>query len=252
MKISYLLITALAFASCSPQTKDSNIVSEDIVIVNCGARNRLDISKMLDVISSLNPRVVALDINFRELRDPYQDSLLIVELGKCKNLVMSSIIDNYSGENDTTYSQLTGTLPEFLTNAKIGFTNAILENDELGTLKRFSCYENVNGLTMYHFAIRTAMTFDSLKVSRFLADKKRIIDVNYKGDETVFKTFSDDDILEKKVKRTDIEERIVLIGYLGPSDEDKFFSPLNKEKQHFKPDMYGVVYLANVIVQILK
>lgn len=252
MKIGYILLITLTFASCNFRTRDSKIVSDDVVIVNCGVRSRLGISKILDVISHLSPRVVAIDLNFREKRDNYQDSLLMLQLNECENLVMSSIIDNYWGEKDTTYSELTGTLPEFLTNAKVGFTNAILDNDEFLTLKRFSSYERVKGLTMYHFAVTTAMSFDSIKTIHYLKDKPRIIEVDYEGDENSFKTFSDDDVLGKEIDKKDFEDKIVLIGYLGPHDEDKFFSPLNKKEQPHKPDMYGVVYLANVIVQILE
>lgn len=242
--------------SCSVQQKQ-NLASRDIVIVNCGVYDRLGIANMLEVISDLNPKVIAVDINFAELKNHYQDSLLIARLSNCDNLVMSSIIDDYQGDTDTTYSELTGTIPEFLTNAKIGFTNAVLEDDSVWTLKRFSFFEKINDWTMYHFAVRTAMSFDSLKTIKYLKDKPKIIEVKYKGDEKVFKVFSYKEVLGKTLNKRDLEGKIVLLGYLGPfegykgPDEDKFFSPLNKGTQPLEPDMYGVVYLANVVTQIL-
>ena len=48
--------------------------------------------------------------------------------------------------------------------------------------------------------------------------------------------------------------KIVLLGYLGPSDEDKHFTPIRivEEYPEDKPDTYGLVIIANEIRTILE
>lgn len=42
----------------------------------------------------------------------------------------------------------------------------------------------------------------------------------------------------------------MIVGYLGPTDHDKFVTPLAKNRN--KPDMYGMEILANIICQVLE
>ena len=256
-KIFLVFLLAIA-ASCECQTKD-DAANDELVIINIGKRYRLGIAQEIAIINSLAPKVVALDTYFPNEKDQYSDSLLISTLNTCKGLVMMSLIKEYTGKNDVSYNELDGSLPKFLANSKIGFANSILENDQFQTLKRFSIYEKVNNLTIYHFAVRASMEYDSLKTMEFISGKPRVIDVEYIGDEKMFKTFSDFDVFNGKVRREDIEGKIVLFGYIGPYegytgdyDEDKFFSPLNGRMPPYKPDMYGVVFHANIIAQILR
>jgi CHASE2 domain-containing sensor protein len=56
--------------------------------------------------------------------------------------------------------------------------------------------------------------------------------------------------LNGNITKKDIEGKIVMFGFLGPGNEDKFFSPLNTNPN--EPDMYGLEYLANVVAQVLE
>ncbi|QLH32792.1 MAG: CHASE2 domain-containing protein [Cyclobacteriaceae bacterium] len=48
-----------------------------------------------------------------------------------------------------------------------------------------------------------------------------------------------------------IKDKIILVGYLGPSDDDKFMTPLKYDTKSLSPYMYSTEILANVIEQIL-
>jgi CHASE2 domain-containing sensor protein len=165
---------------------------------------------------------------------------------------MLSVIQNYSGGEIIDYQQFDfGSLPEFVPiRAKTGFGNAILENDEVGTLKRFSVYEKVSGKIEYHFAVAVALEFDSATAKSFVNKNPKVIDVNYKSGKRKFRQYLATDILSNKTKKTDMADQIVLIGVLAPGTEDKFFTPLNSNRN--EPDMYGLEYLANVVAQILE
>jgi len=257
-KIFFICLLGVSAISCKSQVTRATD-KYDIVIINIGKRFRVGIAKEISLINSFDPKVIALDIYFKDQENPYSDSLLISTLGSCKNLIMTSFIDQYSNGNGKSYNQLTGSLPKFLANSKIGFANNILENDQFQTLKRFSIYEDVDGEIIYHFALRAAMEYDSLRTMKFIQGKPRVIDVDYVGGEKMFKTFSDFDVFDGKVTKKDIEGKIVLFGYLGPYDgydeaidEDRFFSPLNAKVEPYKSDMYGVVVHANIIAQVLR
>lgn len=241
-----LVVFIVCVSSCN-----SNKKVDDIVIIDVADFGREIIAKEIAIIDSLSPKVIALDLQFSVKRDPYQDSILRLSLNRCDNLIMMSVIkDDYNGA-DIQYLELTGSIPEFLSNAKTGFANVILEDDEFQTLKRFSIAEKVNGKLEYHFSVRTAMEFDSLRTMSFIKSNPKIVDVNYFGDAKAFKIFSAHDVLNKKVTAADIEGKIVLFGTFSPHDNDIFFSPLNNRKKPYKSDMHGVVYLANIVAQIL-
>lgn len=255
----YIFWSLAALTMCCKSQGTINSVTDEIVIVNIGKRFRVGVVNEIAIINSLAPKVIALDLYFASQENPYSDSLLSATLSSCKNLVMMSLIQGYAGDTVKSYDQLFGTLPQFLHSSKIGFANSILDEDEFNTLRKFSIHEEVSGETIYHFAIRAAMEYDSLKTMKFIQDRPRVIDVDYIGNEKVFKTFSDFDVFDGKVTREDIEGKIVLFGYLGPYDgydkaidEDRFFSPLNPRIEPYKSDMYGVVVHANIIAQVLR
>jgi CHASE2 domain-containing sensor protein len=249
--IKYFLLPTilLMFLSACGQ----NSITDKIVVVNIHNYDRDGIAKQIQNVRALNPKVIALDIQFSSRKDKRVDSVLRATLESCDNLVMASVMRNYTHE-DIDYLDTLGCEPYFLTNARTGFINAILEDDTFRTLKRFSIKEKVNGKIEYHFAVRTAMTFDSLKTMNFIKDKPKIIDVAYQKDQSKIKVISALDALKGNLKRKDIEDKIVIFGtfWIFEDDPDIFVSPLNKETERYRPDMWGVMYLANIVAQVLE
>jgi len=247
MKPSSFFFIAIVL-SCNSQT-----VERDIVLINVENLDRAGIADEITTINSFDPKVIAIDLQFSSHTEYDKDTRLIQAFDKCNNLIMVSIIEDYNGEDVVYTNGFTfGSLPVYLINAQTGFANTILEKDEHQTLKSFSIVENMDGFNEYHFGVRTAMAFDSLKTMAFVKDNPRIIDIDYQSGKRKFKTFSASDVFNKKVTRKDIEGKIILIGYVGPTDEDKFFSPFNKRAKPNKPDVYGLEYYAYVITQVLK
>lgn len=243
-KIISLYILFIINFSCKSQVAD-----QDIVLVNVGNLDRAGIANEIMIINQLNPKVIAIDLEFSKDTEYTKDLRLMQALDNCKNLVMISVIENYTGE-DIEYKGFTfGSLPNFLTNAKTGFGNTLLR-DEQDILMRFSLWEKVSGRTEYHFSIKTAMAYDSVKSINFVNSRPKIVDVDYKNGTRRFRTFLPSEILNKEINRINIEGKIVMLGFLGPGNEDKFFTPLNKNPN--EPDMYGLEYLANIVAQVLE
>ncbi|MFZ6008715.1 MAG: CHASE2 domain-containing protein [Bacteroidota bacterium] len=243
VNFSLLLLTTVV--SCKSQ-----IFEPKIILVNVQGTDRAGYAKVIDKIDSLRPRVVSIDLQFSEYTEYEKDTRLFQALDNCDNLVMISVIEDYTGEAEEYVRFTYGSQPIFLMNAVTGFGNTILEQDELLTLKRFSTFEKVSGSVEYHFSIRTAMKFDSLKTIEFVNNNPRIIDIDYAGGNREFKKLKWTDFAGGKVLEDDIAGKIVMIGFLGPGDIDKFFTPLNTKKE--RPDMYGIECLANIVAQVLE
>lgn len=244
VKLIFVLFIGIQL-SCSSQIAENNIV-----LIGVDTLDREGISKVISIVNGLKPQVIAIDVQFVNETDHKKDWSLFNELTKCKNLIMGSAIWNYTGK-DLTYDRFFNeTEPQFLINAKTGFTNAIFTNDKHHKLIKFSSHEKVNGNLQYHFSIAVAMAFDSLKAVHFVKNSPKVVDIDFRNGKRKFKTFPSSDILGRKLTFEDIEGKIVMLGFLGPGDEDKFFTPLNTKSD--VPDMYGLEYLANVTAQILE
>jgi len=245
-KMVYFLLFALIGISCHKQSAE-----EQFVLINVDTLDRVGIAEELNYINTLKPKLVALDIQFSRDTDAYKDSVLISALRKTRNLFMISIIDDYDNGSKDEYERFgLGSLPVFLVGAKTGFANTVIEEDILRTQSRFSTHEYVAGNTEYHFGVRVAMSIDSLRAIRFVENNPRTVYVDYKNGDRRFKMFNSPDVLGRRVSMQDIEGKIVMLGFLGPGNEDKFFTPLNTNPD--EPDMYGMVYLAHVAAQVIE
>lgn len=107
MTKNLLLLILLLITACS---KDS--ITDKIVIVNIQNYDRRGIAEQILNIRSLNPKVIALDVQFSTLKDRVVDSLLRAALLSCDNLVMASLIGNYTHQ-DIEYQDTLGLRPLF-------------------------------------------------------------------------------------------------------------------------------------------
>jgi len=222
-----------------------------IVLINIEQLDRLGLADEINAIRALGPKVIALDINFVDLKGEH-DASVVSALRSCQTLVMPSTVvenDDHPIRIDSK-SHLIFSTPNVYT----GFTDCVLEEDDLQTLKMVTLWEKIQetGEEEFHFSVQVVMLFDSLKTMHFVNTHAKRIDVDYKRGLRKFKQFSANEVLNGVGKRADVEGKIVLLGFLGPGNEDKFFTPLNTRIEPYEPDMYGVEFLANIVAQILE
>lgn len=246
MRIACFLLCAVVVMSCRRQIG----AEREIVLVNADTLDRVGIAAELGRINALNPKLVAIDFQFSQDADARKDTILLHALKNTRNLFMVSVIDDYSGKAPAYKQFAPGSLPVYLATAKTGFANTILDENEMRTLSRFSTHEYVAGNIEYHFGLRIAMAVDSLQAMRFVGRNPRTVKVDYRNGERRFKVLNAADVLDNKVSRKDIEGKIVMLGFMGPGYEDKFFTPLNKNPD--EPDMYGLEYLAYIVAQVME
>ncbi|MBS1977537.1 MAG: CHASE2 domain-containing protein [Bacteroidetes bacterium] len=145
---------------------------------------------------------------------------------------------------------LLSSLKFFPSHAKTGFVSEKGENGWPQT-KRFNTYqkEAFTDQIEYHFSVSTAMCYDSIRAARFVENQPKEVNIDYRNGRR-FAKFSAREVLRGRVSKEDIEGKIVMFGFLGPGDIDKFFTSLNSDPGH--PDMYGVEILANIVAQVLE
>jgi len=229
--------------SCHSQSIENNII-----LINTGPYNKGTIAKLISKVNAFNPKVISLDIAFPYYDGSNDDINLSTTLDRCNNLVMATTIES---DESGVYFALTSSGQFTPVNKKTGFVSAQVEKDQVEIPKQFMVWQkDFNEDIEYHFSIRTAMSFDSLKTMSFLKNNPQTVDVNYKNGKRKFKTFSASDVLNGKLTKKDIEGKIVMLGFLGPGDQDKFFTPFNINPN--EPDMYGLEYLANIVAQVLE
>ncbi len=239
-----LLLIAIALR-CNSQHAESHLV-----LINVDSLDRGGIATLIHIINEFEPKTIAIDLQFVNNSEYTKDWSLFNELSKCKKLVMSSLIGNYTGEDIEYKRFVEESQPQFLINAKTGFTNIIPEQDEFSTLRRFSTKEQINTKIEYHFAIRVAMEYDSIKAINFVRNNPKVVYVDFKNGQRNFKRLTSEDVISRRINPDEIKNKIIMIGFLGPGQEDKFYTPLNKDTG--EPDMYGLEYLAYIVAQVLE
>jgi CHASE2 domain-containing sensor protein len=244
MKILKIIVLIITGYSCASQGTNN-----DIVLINTDTLSRKDIAAVIVAINKFNPKVIAIDLQFPGHKEYSHDLSLLLAFEECKNLVLPSVIKDFNGLENGYASFANRSSPIFLLHAKTGFVNTILEGDDLMTLKRFSTHETVGVNVEYHFGVRVAIVYDSLRAMNFVRSNEKILNINYRKENGGFKKISYSDIVHNKVSLHDIDGKIVMLGFLGPGYDDKFFTPLNLNPS--EPDIYGVEYLANIVAQVL-
>lgn len=220
-------------------------VSNDIIIVNIKHENRYQIAKAIDMVSSHNPKVIGLDIIFKDLKNSYYDSILKGSFSNSDNLVFSFYYDGDNKIENHPYFRLN--------DYNEGFINVELENQN-SVIRDFVGFRNDS----FSFASKIAMAsgYSGEKNVKNILQSR--IPINYFGNLDSFLTFDIEEILSSNTIPT-LNNAIVLFGYLGtptgnPYDiEDKHFTPLNEKfVGRSTPDMHGVVIQANIIKMLIQ
>jgi len=215
-------------------------VFKDVIIVNVKQSDRFTIAQAIEKVQEQYPKVIGLDVVFRDLKNPFVDSILKKTLHKHSNIVTS-----YFLENDSVISNHN----DFKSDKDIeGFINMNLPNQD-AVVRDFI---GVKDAELYSFATQLALESGKLKEENLLKLKDRI-PINYKGNQSSFLSFDIDELLELESIPA-MQNAIVVFGYLGTPTgnkfdiEDKLFTPLNeKYVGRSTPDMYGVVIHANIV-----
>lgn len=225
-------------------------VSRDIIVVNIDQRERYELFELLNHIQKQNPKVIGLDVIFREEKDDFIDSLLAVQTGRENVVQAKAFID---GRWQYDYWLDDSELPE------LGYTNINFESTD-NVIRSFEAVKTINGSTHYSLALAVAKKYlrDNDRLESHI--QKRLSKPNYIryiGNSESFLSLSYDEVMSSETIEV-MKDKIVLLGYTGMPHfsttdvEDKFFTPLNEISAGKSiPDMFGVLIHANIINMML-
>jgi CHASE2 domain-containing sensor protein len=241
-------LTDIYFSQLMEEKVDTNIV-----LINIGELNRVEISKVIQKIATAKPKVIGVDVLF----DAHNKDTIGIELLKKvakehkEKMVwamtkQSSIINNlyidFGKENS-------------------GFIDLITNESRTEPVRFFKPIEEVNGDEVVSFATAVSNKWDKSS-EEFLKNRTSSVEfINYFGNQESFYQIEGISILDSQNGNNlnaVISNKIVLLGFLGSGKfnrlddlRDLFYTPMNKtlfSRSH--PDAYGVVIHANIIRMI--
>lgn len=256
-------VNDIDFTDLFYQYKSYPKADDTIVIVNIGYKNRAELAEMIKIISSNEPKVIGGDIFFDQEADTLDvigTSLLSNQIRSINNLVLASA---YLGKTDDGVGITARQSPMIREYIKEGIVNLNIATDdpEYGTVRSFRPVTHINEAKYLSFGFLVASFLDSTVLNHANEGEMMIRWYGYGNrnayNQRIFKTFEAHQITSGEYEKSDIQGKIVLLGFLGEKVGDYvpgeiFFTPLNKKMiGRSLPDMYGVEVHANIIKMIV-
>lgn len=246
-------LTDLVFS----QLREDQSPDTNIVLVNIAHLSRAEIGQQVAILNEYKPKVIGLDVFFRQKKDFEDDIQLIMALSQVENLVMvSELVDPTEGGN--CFDSITTSHPQFNQFAKNGFANMLTAAESYKTTRNFVPQHCVADSSVLGFGPKIANIFRPGSVQPLLDRDNEFEIINWKGNHNKFFRLDAHEVLNREIDLGFIKDKIVLLGYMGtyylgePSLEDTFYTPMNKHTgSKTFPDMYGVTVHANIISMIL-
>ncbi len=242
--IPFWLLTLLLFANCNhvePTVNIARSIDEDIVLVNIEDGDREFISRILLKIDSLKPLAVGINVFFRDRKSTYEDSALAHALHTMKNDILSYKLNDLNERNGShkMFSQLV---------SGQGFLNY---GDDFIT--RIAPLPEIDNQLHESFALKIIRTWQPDFKQGFKVNQH--IPMNYQRTLEHFTRINGSELLDIPISKCDLPDKVFLVGYTGPGNEDKYHTPLHFQYDNLKPgepDTYALVIIANQIRTILE
>lgn len=254
--ISDIELTDLYFNIFKDNRKD---IDTNIVLVNFGDMNRLEIANTVKIINKYSPKVIGIDAFFSKPSILRVDDVVDTIFSNTKNLVLVSLL--HSKEPDSfTDTSTTVIPPYFNNNISHGYAN-LKEDRAYRTIRNYRPTIQIGNKKYPSFAARIVQLYSTELYDNLLNLGNSEEVINYIGKRNKFYNISAEKILKEQQKFNFLKNKIVLLGYIGNKNsvinqndnEDKFYTPLNKKYiGRGRPDMYGVVIHANIISMIIR
>jgi CHASE2 domain-containing sensor protein len=241
--LKLFVFSLIVLTSCHPPIEDNQIV-----IVNCGKLGRKKISREIKLINEYGPKVLGVDVRFSKDSGNVDDDL-IPELNKCKNLVMVQDLLDFD-DKEQTYKNHKISAAKFTKNARTGFGNIFTDEDSL--VSYFDLYENYSYYRIRSFGLQVALLADSIKARKFESlEADNIVKINFTEKAHRFRVIQPEELFNKTVDLNSLKDKIVLFGYVGDDEEDRFFLKGEGWFPWSTTPIYGVTVHANIISMIL-
>ena len=224
----------------------NKIYDGSLVLINVENRKREEIAYLIQRLEEGKPKVIGLDIIFRNKIDtaPKADEILKETFAQYNNIVypyIATFNNSLAETRNDAYFQTKSS----------SFVNLVGEDPTFSTIRYF--YPVYNNVPAFTSAI--LQMYDSSEAAASLQKGQRKTEIRYYGNIQNFKYQTFAEVMDISFKTESLKDKIILVGYMGHADgtsglidEDRFFTPLNPRlsgRSH--PDMYGTVMHANIL-----
>lgn len=197
MALKDFQLTDYAFS----QVRETPDVDERIILVNIGTLDRRGIAQEIQILNSLNPRVIAYDgffncegnlrdsVNCPALLDTLGNLMLANAIAESKNFVLGTKLlqtAKYRNIDIAFYDSLEQSDPIFIQTSNVheGFvslpTDATYQDDVKLCRTIFPKWD-LNGKELLAFSVQVANQYDSTKARKFLARDNEEEVINFRG-----------------------------------------------------------------------
>lgn len=216
-------------------------LDEDIVLIGVGDSTRTQIAALLLDIEKCSPAVVGIDIIFAQEKQSLEDSALCSAFENLKNDILAWVITS-SGKRIRCIEKV-----RKFADAE-GYLNFHIRE---GISSHFVPITNLDDSVYESFALKIFKKWRPDFKYDFAPDQS--IPILFQRTLKQYYYFVQKDLLDSNVCNF-LKNKIVLVGNLGPGNEDKHYTPIrsNDKDQEGKPDTYGLVIQANAIRTILE
>lgn len=214
---------------------------QEIVLFNTADIGRGEIAHLLSQIDSCGPLLLGIDVLLLDDGKLSDDTLLESVLEKIDNDVLAYQFDS-SGKPEAPLGRF---------RKKVTGEGYINLEEGNGLIDHFTPLRKENGVTYESFALRVVKQWKP-SFEYGLAPNKPI-EIYFKKSQEDFNYFERPNLEEVSVREI-LRNKIVLVGYLGPRENYKLFTPLRSRLnvEANQPDTYRLVVLANAIRTLLE
>lgn len=235
--------TLIFFGQCRNKysVELTNLIDQEIVLINIEEGDRAFLANLLLSIDSCKPALIGIDVLFSGEKDRIQDSILLNALKAVQNDILIYFLDS-NGKPEKSHRKFSS----------------------LATEEGLAIVEKPGGLSSHIIPIRTIdgdlhELFPLKIIKHWKPGFKHSLKTNQSIPIHFTRTLDqylhvNGSEIKSNSQQFDLKDKIVLLGYIGPTNEDKHFTPIRlvKEYPENEPDTYGLVMIANEIRTILK
>lgn len=209
---------------------------QEIVIVNVGRIDRCEIGALINAISKCNPKVIGINLLFTEERNRRCDSILQKSIHDSGKIVL---VEGFQGGHPVK------SIMKFSKTAYNGGHNGFL-TDDAGVVTSYERLIDHEG--------KWALTFPFLIALQYNKDRAAELSSKITAEEYPLVLYHDKDsltIVDQASVLTNcdaLHEKLVIVGYLGPDDEDLVTTKISGRSVE---KTYATVVQANNVLDIL-
>lgn len=251
-----ILLFTLLIGGC--KSLQAPVISDDnkIIVLNIKNYSRAEMAEYLTDLHEMPLSVLGLDVWFVDRKDSLSDLRLKKSLARFENVVLACALNDLGETFHFTSLRKTNS---YLAseNAVMAFSDTFLDENAVPISFPITATNRTKTDTVHliHFSLHVSLLYEENKIRSYIdyidqSDDPLIDNIVYSKTMDQYPTY--DLAKVKKLNPEIFRDKIVLVGYAGPLDEDKSVTPLRSRMGITEgPDTYGIYILANIIDQML-